>query len=77
MEAIVVLGLRPLQSMMWSSAEVLMHLILVSTVLLIIEFAVAGIYPLAAGLALSLLAYGYLVRWGGRPIEERLLSPPQ
>jgi hypothetical protein len=58
-------------------ATALTNLIFVSAVLLTAKFALAGVYPLAAGLALSLLGYGYLVRWGGRPIEERFLSPPQ
>ena len=61
---------------MWSAAEILVYLIFVSAVLLTGKLAAAGVYPLAAGIALSLVAYGYLARWGGRPIEERLLSPP-
>jgi hypothetical protein len=58
-------------------AYILTRLILVSAVLLAFKFAIAGIYPFALGLSLLLLAYGYLVKWGDRAIEERLLSPPQ
>lgn len=58
-------------------ANALTSLIFISAVLVTGQLAIAGVYPLAAGLALSLLFYGYLVRWGGRPIEERLLSPPR
>ncbi|HET7325509.1 MAG TPA: hypothetical protein VFJ06_14370 [Halococcus sp.] len=60
---------------MWSFGNVLIRLILVSAVLLTVEFAVAGVYPLAVGLGVLLLAYGYLVLWGDRCIEERLLPP--
>lgn len=62
---------------MLSPAEILVYLIFGSAVLLTGKLAIAGVYPLAAGIALSLLAYGYLVRWGGRPIEERLIAPPR
>jgi hypothetical protein len=58
-------------------ANALTRLIFISAVLLTAKFALAGVYPLAAGLALSLLGYGYLVRWGDRPIEDRFLSPPR
>ena len=58
-------------------ANALTSLIFVSAVLSTVKFALAGVYPLAAGLTLSLLGYGYLVRWGGRPTEERFFSPPQ
>jgi peptidoglycan/LPS O-acetylase OafA/YrhL len=61
---------------MLSPAEMLLYLILGSAVLLTGKLAIDGVYPLAAGLALALAGYGYLVRWGGRPIEERLFSPP-
>jgi hypothetical protein len=76
MEDIGVLRLRVLVSVM-RMANALTSLIFVSAVLLTVNFAIAGLYPLAAGLGLSLLAYGYLVRWGGRPIEDRFLSPPR
>jgi hypothetical protein len=63
--------------MMISSGYVLTRLILVSAVLLTFKFTVDGVYPFAAGLTVSLLAYGYLVWWGDRAIEDRLLSPPR
>ena len=51
------------------------RLVLASAVLLTLRFALDGAYPFALGLALSLVGYAYLVRWGDRPIEDRLLSP--
>ena len=57
-------------------AVTLTRLILVSAVLVTFKFAIEGVYPFAIGLALSLVAYAYLVRWGGRSIEDRILSPP-
>jgi peptidoglycan/LPS O-acetylase OafA/YrhL len=62
---------------MLSSAEMLLYLIFGSAVLLTGKLAIAGVYPLAAIIALALLAYGYLARWGGRSIEERLFAPPR
>ncbi|WP_256684436.1 hypothetical protein [Halococcus qingdaonensis] len=62
---------------MLSPPEMLVYLILGAAVLLTGKLAIAGVYPLAAGIALALLAYGYLARWGGRPIEERLFAPPR
>jgi hypothetical protein len=53
------------------------RLIIVSAVLLTLRFAIDGVYPFAAGLALSLVAYAYLVWWGDRAIEDRVLSPPR
>lgn len=55
----------------------LTRLILVSAVLLVLKFAVAGLYPFAAGLALTLLAYAYLIWWDSQSTEEQLLSPPR
>ena len=74
MEISPVLRRWVLAPMMWM-ANMLANLVFVSAVLLTGKLAIAGVYPLALGLALSLLAYGYLVRWGGRPIEDRFFSP--
>ncbi len=62
---------------MWTVADALNRLILVSAVLLTLNFAIAGVYPFAIGFGLLLLTYAYLVRFGDRAIEDRLLSPPR
>lgn len=58
-------------------AYALTRLILVSAALLSVRFAIDGLYPFALGLVLALAAYAYLVWWGDRAIEDRLLSPPR
>ena len=62
---------------MLSPTEILVYFIFGSVVLLTGKLAIVGVYPLAAGIALPLLAFGYLVRWDGRSIEERLIAPPR
>ena len=42
--------------------EILVYFIFGSVVLLTGKLAIVGVYPLAAGIALPLLAFGYLVR---------------
>lgn len=55
---------------------VFLRLLLLAPVLLTIRYAVSGIYPLAAMFALTLVVYGYLIYFGDRPIERRLLGRP-
>ena len=60
---------------MWLG-DALTSFIFIAAVLLTGKLAIAGVYPLAAGVGFSLLAYGYLALWGDRPLEKRLFSPP-
>jgi hypothetical protein len=57
-------------------ASALGPLILVSAVALAGWFALNGLFTIAAGLALALACYGYLVLWGDQTIEDRLIPPP-
>ncbi|MFB6117910.1 hypothetical protein [Halosegnis sp.] len=54
----------------------LTRLILVAAVLLAVQYALAGAYTLSAMFGLTLVVYGYLLYFGGRPIERRLLGRP-
>lgn len=47
---------------MLSPTEILVYFIFGSVVLLTGKLVIVGVYPLAAGIALPLLAFGYLVR---------------
>jgi hypothetical protein len=76
MQRLIVLGVGSLVERMSAPAYLLTRLILVSVILLIWKFAIAGLYPFAAGLILVLLAYTYLV-WDELSIEEQRFSPPQ
>jgi hypothetical protein len=55
------------------AAKILSRLILVSAVMLTMLLLVNQVYYSAAGLAVGLLAYGYLVLWGDEALEERVV----
>lgn len=53
-------------------ASALTRAIVVAAVLLALLFAQQGAYTVAMVFVVSLLAYGYLLRYGDRPLEHRL-----
>lgn len=54
----------------------LTRLILLAAVAMTIQYARLGLYALSAMFALTLVVYGYLLYFGGRPIERRLFGRP-
>lgn len=51
-------------------------MILVAAVALAAKYALMGLYMLSAMFVLTLAVYGYLLYFGGRPIERRLFGRP-
>jgi hypothetical protein len=58
----------------WTLA--LSRLLLVAAVVLTVQYALLGLYSLAAMFGFTLLVYAYLIYFGDRPIERRLLGRP-
>ena len=54
----------------------LTRMILLAAVVMALKYSLLGVYSLAAMFWLSLVVYGYLIRFGGRPIERRLFGRP-